>query len=53
LKEITPSVPIILASGYHLDPSFFSLGPNIRAITKPFGAPELQALIQELCSTSA
>jgi two-component system cell cycle response regulator CpdR len=53
LKEITPSVPIILASGYHLDPNFFSLGPNIRAITKPFGAPELQALIQELCSISA
>lgn len=53
LKEIAPSVPIILASGYYLDPNFFSLGSNIRAITKPFGAPELQALIQELCSLSA
>jgi len=33
-----------------LDPNFFKLGSNVRAITKPFGAPELQALIQELCS---
>jgi two-component system, cell cycle response regulator CpdR len=53
LKEISPSVPIVLASGYHLDPNFFSLGSNIRAITKPFGAPELQALIEELCGPSA
>jgi two-component system cell cycle response regulator CpdR len=53
LKHIAPSVPIILASGYHLDPGFFSLGANIRAITKPFTAPELHALIQELCSISA
>jgi CheY-like chemotaxis protein len=53
LKAITPSVPIILASEYHLDPNFFSLGPNIRAITKPFSAPELHALIQELCSICA
>jgi two-component system cell cycle response regulator CpdR len=52
LKEISPSVPIVLASGYRLDPDFFSLGSNIRAITKPFGAPELQALIEELCGLS-
>jgi two-component system, cell cycle response regulator CpdR len=53
LKEIAPLVPIILASGYRLDPDFFKLGPNIRAITKPFSAPDLQALIQDLCGTSA
>jgi two-component system, cell cycle response regulator CpdR len=53
LKEIAPSVPIILASGYHLEPNFFSLGSNIRAITKPFAAPELLALIEELCGISA
>jgi two-component system, cell cycle response regulator CpdR len=53
LKQIAPSVPIVLASGYHLDPNFFRLGSNIRAITKPFGAPELQALIEELCGPSA
>jgi CheY-like chemotaxis protein len=53
LKEIAPAVPVILASGYHLDPDFFRLGPKIRAITKPFSAPELQAMIQDLCSIHA
>jgi CheY-like chemotaxis protein len=39
---------LILVSGYRLDTEEFRLGPNIRAITKPFGSPELEALIQEL-----
>ena len=49
LKEIAPSVPIILASGYQLDPDYWRLGTKIRAITKPFTAPELQTMIQEMC----
>jgi CheY-like chemotaxis protein len=53
LKEIAPSVPIILASGYQLDPDYWRLGTKIRAITKPFTAPELQAMIQDMCGTSA
>jgi two-component system, cell cycle response regulator CpdR len=48
LQGIDASLPIILVSGYRLDTEEFRLGPNIRAITKPFGSPELEALIQEL-----
>jgi len=48
LQAIDPSLPIILVSGYRLDTEEFRLGPNIRAITKPFGSPELDALIHEL-----
>lgn len=49
IKEVAPSMPIILATGYPLDPVDYRLGPSIRAITKPFSPPELRALIQELC----
>jgi CheY-like chemotaxis protein len=48
LQGIDASLPIILVSGYRLDTEEFRLGPNIRAITKPFGSPELEALIHEL-----
>jgi len=50
VKQISPSVPVILASGHRLDPDFCRLGPKIRAITKPFSAPEMHALIEDLCS---
>jgi two-component system, cell cycle response regulator CpdR len=53
IKEVAPSMPIILASGYPLDPADYRLGPSIRAITKPFSPPELRALIQELCRVTA
>jgi two-component system, cell cycle response regulator CpdR len=53
LKEIAPSVPIILASGYQLDLEYWRLGTKIRAISKPFTAPELHALIQEMCRVPA
>ena len=48
LQRIDASLPIIMVSGYRLDAQEFRLGPNIRAITKPFGSPELEVLIQEL-----
>jgi CheY-like chemotaxis protein len=48
MQGIDASLPIILVSGYRLDTEEFRLGPNIRAITKPFGSPELEALILEL-----
>ena len=48
LQGVDASLPIILVSGYRLDTEEFRLGANIRAITKPFGSPELEALIQEL-----
>ena len=53
LKEIAPSVPIILATGYQLDPDYWRLGANIRAITKPFTAPELRAMIHDMCGIPA
>ena len=49
VKSIDPSMPVILASGYPLDPDDCRLGPRVKAITKPFNRPELDVLIQELC----
>jgi CheY-like chemotaxis protein len=49
LRKLAPSVPIILASGYPLDLEDMRLGLQIRAITKPFESPQLEALIQDLC----
>jgi two-component system, cell cycle response regulator CpdR len=49
LKEIAPSLPIILASGYQLDQEYLRLGTKIRAIAKPFTAPELHAMIHDMC----
>ena len=48
LQGIDTSLPVILVSGYRLDTEEFRVGPNVRAITKPFGSPELEALIHEL-----
>jgi CheY-like chemotaxis protein len=49
VKTIDPSMPVILASGYPLDPEDCRLGPRVKAITKPFNRPELDVLIEELC----
>ena len=48
LQGIDASLPVILVTGYRLDMEEFRLGPNIRAISKPFGSPELETLIHEL-----
>jgi CheY-like chemotaxis protein len=50
VKQMDPSIPIIVASGYPMHSADVQLGPNIRSITKPFDAPELRALIEELCA---
>jgi CheY-like chemotaxis protein len=49
LRQLCPSMPVILASGYELDLSDAQLGPMVRAITKPFDSPQMNALIAELC----
>jgi hypothetical protein len=46
-KQLTPSIPVILASGYPLDLDDGRLGPTVRAIRKPFDTQQLDALIQE------
>jgi CheY-like chemotaxis protein len=48
ILDIEPKAPIIVASGYSLDLSLQSWGPNVRAIVKPFEATEIDALIAEL-----
>jgi two-component system cell cycle response regulator CpdR len=50
ILDIEPKAPIIIASGYLLDLSVKTWGPNVRAIVKPFEGPEIDALIEELCS---
>jgi two-component system cell cycle response regulator CpdR len=50
ILTIEPKAPIIIASGYFLDLSLKTWGPNVRAIIKPFEGPEIDALIEELCA---
>jgi two-component system, cell cycle response regulator CpdR len=50
ILNIEPKAPIIIASGYFLDLSLQTWGPNVRAIVKPFEGPEIDALIEELCA---
>jgi CheY-like chemotaxis protein len=47
LLQITPTLPIIVASGYSVDIGLH-LGPNVRSIIKPFEAADIDALIAEL-----
>jgi two-component system, cell cycle response regulator CpdR len=47
---IKPTVPIIVATGYALDLSQGTWGPNVRTILKPFDGPQIDALIADLCA---
>jgi CheY-like chemotaxis protein len=53
ILTIEPKAPIIIASGYFLDLSVKTWGPNVRAIIKPFEGPQIDALIEELCQVSS
>jgi two-component system cell cycle response regulator CpdR len=53
VRKLAPTTPVILASGYPLDLEECRLGTRIRTITKPFNAPELEALIEDLCGPAA
>jgi CheY-like chemotaxis protein len=48
ILNIEPKATIIIASGYFLDLSLKTWGPNVRAIIKPFEGSEIDALIEEL-----
>jgi len=50
ILDIEPKAPVIIASGYVLDLSLNTWGPNVRAIVKPFEGAEIDALIEELCA---
>ena len=53
IKRLAPSIPVIVVSGYALDQTDLRLGQNVCAITKPFDAPQMDALIQSLCGSGA
>jgi CheY-like chemotaxis protein len=48
LKDV-PGARVIITSGYSLRIDLASLGPHVRAIMKPFDAPEIEALLTSLC----
>ena len=48
ILAIKPGLPIIIASGYSLDFGLENWGANVRAIIKPFEAPQIEALISDL-----
>lgn len=48
LLQAQPTLPIIIASGYAMECAIDQLGPNVRAIIKPFDAGEIDKLIEEL-----
>jgi two-component system, cell cycle response regulator CpdR len=50
ILELKPNMPIIVASGYFMDLSLQTFGPNVRSIIKPFEVEEIDALITELCA---
>jgi two-component system, cell cycle response regulator CpdR len=49
ILDLNPNMPIIVASGYFMDLSLQTFGPNVRSIIKPFEVEEIDALITELC----
>lgn len=53
ILDIEPKAPIIVASGYVMDLSVKTWGPNVRAIVKPFDAAQIDALIAEVLATIA
>lgn len=46
--ERTPGQPVILCSGAAVEPEVLALGPNLRALTKPFELHELESLLDRL-----
>ena len=50
ILELRPQAPIIIASGYLLELPRDKWGDRVRAVLKPFDAPQIDALIAELCA---
>jgi CheY-like chemotaxis protein len=50
ILKLAPTTAIIIATGYvmHVDLSY--MGPHVRVIEKPFGASQIDSLLNELCS---
>jgi FixJ family two-component response regulator len=52
MLRAAPSMAIIIATGYRLPVDPKSIGPHVRVIEKPFDAPAIDALLDELCRES-
>ena len=48
LIKVAPELWVIIASGYQLPLGLEKLGPNVMAITKPFEAEQVEALIAKV-----
>jgi two-component system, cell cycle response regulator CpdR len=52
ILQLAPAMSIIIATGYKLHVDLKSLGPHVRVIEKPFDAPAIDGLLDELCRES-
>jgi CheY-like chemotaxis protein len=52
MLRLSPTMAIIIATGYKLPLDQKSLGPRVRIIEKPFDAPAIDSLLDELCRES-
>jgi hypothetical protein len=50
--RLAPTMAIIIATGYKLHIDLECLGSNVRVIEKPFDAPQIDGLLDELCRES-
>jgi CheY-like chemotaxis protein len=52
MLRLSPTMAIIIATGYKLPLDQKSLGPRVRIIEKPFDAPAIDRLLDDLCRES-
>ena len=52
MLRLSPTMAIIIATGYRLPVDLKGLGPHVRIIEKPFDAPAIDSLLDELCRES-
>jgi CheY-like chemotaxis protein len=52
MLRLSPTMAIIIATGYKLPLDPKGLGPRVRIIEKPFAAPAIDRLLEELCRES-
>jgi CheY-like chemotaxis protein len=52
MLRLAPRMAIIIATGYRLNVDPKTLGPCVRVIEKPFDAPAIDVLLEEVCRES-
>ena len=53
ILTVSPGAPIVILSGYPLPLPLALLGPNVRSLTKPVEANQIELLIDELVRQAA